>query len=195
MGDPPVAQYLGVGCRDIEGPEDEGSGAMRIRQELGREDGAAAVEFALIVGVLAMLIFGMLQFGLTFFELQNLRAADREGARLGAVAATPDAIRSRIADASGGAISQSEATNTSFIVVQYSDNGTSGWTTKTDITKPACSSSAAVTTDAAVRTQIFVASAPPHLKNLFTVNIPLLPTITMTPVIDAQFRCEGVAAT
>src|SRR5438034_903766 len=105
---------------------DEGSGAMRISQRLGREDGAAAVEFALIIGVLAMLIFGMLQFGLTFFELQNLRAADREGARLGAVGATPDVIRARIADASGGAITQSES-SLPFITVSYSDNGTSGW--------------------------------------------------------------------
>jgi len=40
--------------------------------------------------------------------------------------------------------------------------------------------------------QMFVASAPPHLKSLFRLNIPLLPTITMTPTIDAQFRCEGV---
>lgn len=164
---------------------------MRIPQRLRREDGAAAVEFALIVGVLAMLIFGMLQFGLTFFELQNLRAADREGARLGAVAATPDAIRARIADASGGAISQSEAA-LPFITVSYSDSGTGPWTTKTGSASPACSSSAPVTTNAAVRTQISIATAPAHLKSLFTLNIPLLPTITMTPIIDAQFRCEGV---
>jgi Flp pilus assembly protein TadG len=178
--------------RGIEGPKDEGSeGTMRIRERLHEDDGAAAVEFALIVGVLVMLIFGMLQFGLTFFELQNLRAADREGARLGAVAATPDTIRARIADASGGAISQSEAA-LPFIEVQYSDNGTSGWTDKTDNTKPACSSSASVTTNAAVRTQILIAQAPAHLKSFFTLNIPLLPTITMTPTIDAQFRCEGV---
>jgi Flp pilus assembly protein TadG len=167
---------------------------MRIPQRLRREDGAAAVEFALIVGVLAMLIFGMLQFGLTFFELQNLRAADREGARLGAVAATPDAIRSRIASASGGAISQAEAP-LPFITIQYSDDGTSGWTTRSGNTTPACSSAAANTTNAAVRTQIVIAQAPPHLKSLFTVNIPLLPTITMTPTIDAQFRCEGVTDT
>jgi Flp pilus assembly protein TadG len=167
---------------------------MRIRERFRPEDGAAAVEFALIVGVLAMLIFGMLQFGLTFFELQNLRAADREGARLGAVGATPDAIRTRIANASNGAISPLEATNTSFITVQYSDDGTSGWTTKSGNTTPACSSLAQVTTNAAVRTRIFVASAPPHLKDLFTLNIPLLPAITMAPAIDAQFRCEGVKA-
>ena len=97
---------------------------MRIPQRLGREDGAAAVEFALIVGVLAMLIFGMLQFGLTFFELQNLRASAREGGRLGAVGATPDAIRTDLESASNGAIQSGEASNTSFVKVSYSDNGT-----------------------------------------------------------------------
>ena len=165
--------------RGIEGPKDEGSeGTMRIRERLRKDDGAAAVEFALIVGVLVMLIFGMLQFGLTFFELQSLRAADREGARLGAVAATPDAIRARIADASGGAISQSEA---------------SGWLTRTGNANPACfTTTTATTTDAAVRVQMFIANAPAHLKSLFALNIPLLPTISMTPTIDAQFRCEGV---
>src|SRR5437773_7197500 len=96
---------------------DEGSGAMRISQRLGREDGAAAVEFALIIGVLAMLIFGMLQFGLTFFELQNLRASAREGGRLGAVGATPDAIRTDLESASNGAIQTGEASRPGFVKV------------------------------------------------------------------------------
>ena len=122
---------------------------MRIRDRFHTQDGAAAVEFALIVGVLAMLIFGMLQFGLTFFELQNLRASAREGTRIGAVGATPSAIRTRVADASNGAISQSEATG-SFIQVEYSDNGSTTWVQKTDNTKPACSSNATTTTNAAV---------------------------------------------
>ena len=43
---------------------------------------------------------------------------------------------------------------------------------------PAPSASAPVTTNAAVRTQILIAQAPAHLKSLFTLNIPLLPTIT-----------------
>jgi Flp pilus assembly protein TadG len=169
---------------------------MRIPQRLRREDGAAAVEFALIVGVLVMLIFGMLQFGLTFFELQNLRASAREGARLGAVEATPNAIRARVADASNGAISQAEATNTSFITVQYSDDGSTGWAPRTGSTTAACSSPTnPVPTDGAVRVQIFINSAPPHLKSLFDVNIPLMPPISMRPTIDAQFRCEGVTNT
>src|SRR6476620_8783670 len=119
-GRPPVAQYLGPGCRGTDGPEDEGSGAMRIPQRLRPEDGAAAVEFALIVGVLAMLIFGLLQFGLTFFELQQLRAAAREGGRLGAVGATSDAIRADLECATIGAIRTGEASKTSFVQVSCS---------------------------------------------------------------------------
>ena len=180
--------------RGIEGPKDEGSeGTMTIRERLRKDDGAAAVEFALIVGVLVMLIFGMLQFGLTFFELQSLRASAREGGRVGAVGGTPDTIRARIADASNGAISPSEATNSSFISIQYSDDGSSGWVTRTGNANPACfTTTTATTTDSAVRVQMFIANAPAHLKSLFTLNIPLLPTISMTPTIDAQFRCEGV---
>jgi Flp pilus assembly protein TadG len=167
---------------------------MRIRQRFHREDGAAAVEFALIVGVLAMLIFGMLQFGLTFFELQNLRASAREGGRLGAVNATPSEIRARVETASNGAIRPGEAGDTNFVKVSYSDDGTftNSEPNLTSSTLPACASNATVTTNAAVRVQLFLAQAPPHLKSLFTLNIPLLPTIAMTPTIDAQFRCEGV---
>jgi Flp pilus assembly protein TadG len=170
---------------------------MKIRQRFHHEDGAAAVEFALIVGVLAMLIFGMLQFGLTFFELQNLRAATREGGRLAAVGETPTGIRSRIESASNGAIRTGEASQ-NFVKISYSDSGvfSGSEANLTGIANPACStSSAGSTTDAAVRVQVFIAQAPSHLKDLFTVNIPLLPPISMTPTIDAQFRCEGVKAT
>ncbi len=69
---------------------------MNITARAHGEEGAAAVEFALIVGVLAMLIFGMLQFGLAFFQLQNLRAATREGARVGAVDGPVTDIQARV---------------------------------------------------------------------------------------------------
>ena len=74
---------------------------MNIRARLRREDGAAAVEFALIVGVLAMLIFGMLQYGLAFFELQNLRSATREASRVGAVGGTGADVKAQVAALSG----------------------------------------------------------------------------------------------
>ncbi len=167
---------------------------MRIRARLHRQDGAAAVEFALIVGVLAMLIFGMLQFGLTFFELQNLRASAREGARIGAVGATPTGVRNRTADASNGAFTQAEAANANFVRVQFSNTGGTPWTDKSGNGSPVCSGGTGNQTNAAVRVQIAVdANAPSHIQDIFTVNIPLLPPITMQPLIDAQFRCEGVS--
>jgi len=170
---------------------------MRIRQRLHPQDGAAAVEFALIVGVLAMLIFGMLQFGLTFFELQNLRAATREGGRIGAVGATPDAIRTKLEQSSNGAVKPGEASIAGFTKVTFSPSGTftepSSGTNLTGNATPACTAPPATnTTNAAVRVQMDLTAAPTHLQNLFTLNIPLLPTITMRPTIDAQFRCEGV---
>ena len=64
--------------------------------------GAAVVEFAIIFPVLAMLIFGVIDFGRAFFLRNNLVAAAREGARLGAVMTYPcdgtaaDLMRDRV---------------------------------------------------------------------------------------------------
>lgn len=45
------------------------------------EQGASAVEFALILPLLLLLVFGIIQFGVVFFEYQGLQASAREGAR------------------------------------------------------------------------------------------------------------------
>ena len=56
-----------------------------IRRRVLRDSrGAAVVEFAIIFPVLAMLIFGVIDFGRAFFLRTNLVAAVREGARSGA---------------------------------------------------------------------------------------------------------------
>ena len=64
------------------------------------EDGVVAVELALVLPVLVMLLFGILQFGLAFNRLQGVHAAAREGARVGAVA--PGSECARAADAMSG---------------------------------------------------------------------------------------------
>lgn len=53
----------------------------------GTETGAAAVEFALISGILFTLIFGTIQYGLYFWSLQSGSQAAREAARQAAVGA------------------------------------------------------------------------------------------------------------
>lgn len=50
-----------------------------------REDGAAAVEFALVSSLLFLLLFGILDYGLWFNDSLNLRQGVREGARVGVV--------------------------------------------------------------------------------------------------------------
>ncbi len=56
----------------------------RCRRPRGQQ-GAAAVEFALISVVFFPLLFGMLQYGLYFFDSVNVRQGVREAARQGVV--------------------------------------------------------------------------------------------------------------
>ena len=54
----------------------------RARRGHGRHDrGAAAVEFALVVPLLLLLVFGILDYGRFFFDSVSLRQGAREGAR------------------------------------------------------------------------------------------------------------------
>lgn len=53
------------------------------------QSGAAAVEFALILPVMLLFIFGIIEFGLFLYDKQVLTNACREGARVGVVVRTP----------------------------------------------------------------------------------------------------------
>ena len=53
-----------------------------LRHRASDARGAAAVEFALLLPVLIMLVFGIVQFSLAYNRQQGLHAAAREGARL-----------------------------------------------------------------------------------------------------------------
>jgi Flp pilus assembly protein TadG len=56
---------------------------LRIREHGDR--GAAAVEFALILPVLLLLVLGISQFGITFYQWLEMEHAAREGARWGSI--------------------------------------------------------------------------------------------------------------
>ena len=67
------------------------------------ESGATAVEFALILPLLILLVFGIVSFGFAFNRMQGLHAAAREGARLGSVpGVTVGQVQSRVTDALDG---------------------------------------------------------------------------------------------
>lgn len=60
---------------------------MRIRRNriIKSEKGASAVEFALILPLLIMLVFGIVEFGIAFNNYVTITHAAREGARIAAV--------------------------------------------------------------------------------------------------------------
>jgi hypothetical protein len=65
--------------------------------------GSAVIEFALVLPILVMLVFGIFQFGLFFNRQQGFHAAAREGARVGAIpTTTADDIEGRVDNALSG---------------------------------------------------------------------------------------------
>jgi Flp pilus assembly pilin Flp len=67
-----------------------------IARRFRREEGAAAVEFALILTVLVVILFGIIEFGRAYSSLEIYVSAAREGARVAAVRGTPEEVLSRI---------------------------------------------------------------------------------------------------
>lgn len=60
---------------------------LRARRRY-RERGAALVEFALVIPLLTLFLFGIVQFGIAYDKQQSINSAAREGARLGALDST-----------------------------------------------------------------------------------------------------------
>lgn len=71
--------------------QDRRSRLRRPHARLDSERGAVAAEFALILPVLVLLIFGMLQLGLTYQRQEAVHAAAREGARVASLPTTTTA--------------------------------------------------------------------------------------------------------
>ena len=67
-----------------------------------QDDGAAAVEFALVAMLLFTLLFAVIQFGYTFFEYVSVAHAAREGVRWAALGADEDTVVARALAASPG---------------------------------------------------------------------------------------------
>ncbi len=133
------------------------------------EEGAAAVEMAVVTPILVLLLFGTIQFGLAFFEWQGLQAAAREGARLASLSGAPEwsevtaRVEAAAAEIQGGTIT-----------VELERGG--AWTTPAP-TDHAC--------DGLVdRVRLRVAYAADYEINaiLFAASVPM--------AAEAEFRCE-----
>jgi Flp pilus assembly protein TadG len=63
---------------------------MKRRRIDNPEQGAAAVEFALVLPLLVVLLFGIIEFSILFYNKAMITNASREGARAGIVYDFPD---------------------------------------------------------------------------------------------------------
>ena len=69
-----------------------------MKKKLRREAGGAAAEFAIILPLLMLILFGIVEFGLLLYNKQVLTNASREGARAGIVVQVPKLTDQQIRD-------------------------------------------------------------------------------------------------
>jgi Flp pilus assembly protein TadG len=78
---------------------------VRVWSRPTGDRGASAVEFALLVPVLLLFVFGIIQFGMTFGQILALNNPSRQGARVGVVGMNPcSAVVAQVQQGSVGAI-------------------------------------------------------------------------------------------
>ena len=68
---------------------------LRARRS-SEDDGAVLIEFALVIGLFFLLVFGMVDFGLAINTKTQMTNAGREGARFGTVNLDPVAVEARV---------------------------------------------------------------------------------------------------
>jgi Flp pilus assembly protein TadG len=82
----------------------------RARDRREAQRGAAAVEFALVMPLLLLLVFGIIDFGLMINEKTVVANAAREGARDGAISRKEAVIRSAVTGSLAGLASNATVT-------------------------------------------------------------------------------------
>ena len=135
-----------------------------IRHRISRDEGVAAVEFALILPVLALILFGVLEFGRVWSQYQVFQGAAREGARCAAVASTSDCV---VQDEIDQAAAPYDPDGTATIDVLGGGGNANGCTDA----------------DAGKDVQV-------SWQQSLEINIPFWSDVSVTPTIKAVFRCE-----
>jgi Flp pilus assembly protein TadG len=135
-----------------------------------REDGAAAVEFALVFTLLMTIVFGIIQFGKLYGEYEALVSAAREGGRVAAVQGTTVAVKNEVvAAAAPYTIICAAGTGATCVQLAPGPGGATG----TSCNNTNSGTNVTVSWD-----------------QRFTLSFPLVPPFNRTVHIQAVFRCE-----
>ena len=131
------------------------------RESLAQEEGAVAVEFAILLPLLLIILFATIGFGQALTRVQNYVSAAREGARYVAVhcesssGCSQDAVDARVAEAAAG-----YPIGVADVTVSPNINCTPPSLASVSWTQP------------------------------ITIQIPFIPTFTLSVPISGTFRCE-----
>jgi Flp pilus assembly protein TadG len=135
------------------------------------EEGASAVEFAILAPLLFMLLFGIIGFGLAFLQVQSIRTAVREGGRYAATGQMASAVQDQVVNTSSGYVPSSLKSSV--------------------IVNPAGSSQVPPCNNQNIGRDVTVSFDTATLPGGgVVVHIPLFPDIVMHPMVTATFRCE-----
>ena len=100
---------------------------MRFRDRIARERGQAMVEFVIVLPILCVLLFGIMQFGITFNHYLTLTDSVRAGARRAAVSR-------EVSDPVGAAVSQVRSSASDLKQSDLAVTVTSSWSPGGDVT-------------------------------------------------------------
>ncbi len=141
----------------------------RLRRRAAGDRGAVAVEFALILPVLLLIVVGTIEFGRVYSQVQVYNGAAREGARCAAVMAT---VLRHVPIARRTSSSASTTPRTRTLDPPAAVIATGG------VAGTGC-------TDTTIGQTVSVSWNQP-----LRLDIPFWGHVTVTPTIKASFRCE-----
>lgn len=161
-----------------------------------REEGASAVEFALVLSLLFMLVFGIIQFGMAFNRTQGLHAAAREGARVAAVGGTQSDVQAR-ARQSQSLFAPADVK----VKIEYSTNNGGGWSGSNgglicndSAGTGQCTATGTPTpcSEAGIGNLIRVTTTVPSTLTQYAITIPGWGSANINYESKGVFRCENL---
>jgi len=164
----------------------------RLRPQRPRDDGASAVEFALVLPILLILAFGIISYGTLFAQQLALNNGVRQGARLAVVAGSTTTekscagVVSAVRNSTGPAIAM-DITDINVKVVRSASTTPCGTGNNPASTSPAvCTGSINAATNAQ---QSIVVTATYPAKLILPLPVPGLPN-QFTLTSKAVYKCE-----
>jgi Flp pilus assembly protein TadG len=147
-------------------------GMIRVRMRRG-EEGAVAVEFAVILVLLSMILFGIIEFGITLSKYEMYVGAAREGARYAAVRCKPD--------------SSSGCTDALVLTRTFNAMACPQPCTPADVFTPGTPTASKVcSSDPNIVGSEVAVSWIQH----FSIRIPFVPDLSFDKEVKGVFRCE-----